>query len=85
MQGGPNVVGPNLFGVVGRAVAAHEGYQYSDAMKAFAEGGKVWDPATIDAYLANPKGVVPGTKMAFPGVKSEADRANVIAYLETLK
>ena len=81
-----NKVGPHLWGVVGRAVASASGYSYSDAMKAFSEGGsKVWDPATLDTYLADPRTVVPGTRMVFPGVKNEADRQNVIAYLETLK
>jgi cytochrome c2 len=83
--GGPNGVGPNLHGVVGRAVASHEGFAYSDAMKTFAEGGKVWDEATLSTYLGDPKGTVPGNKMAFPGVKKEEDRANVIAYLKTLQ
>ena len=83
-KGGPNRVGPHLFGVVGRPIASVAEFAYSDAMKTFGEGGKVWDDATLDAYLADPKGTVPGNKMAFPGVKSEADRANVIAYLKTL-
>ena len=83
-KGGPNRVGPHLFGVVGRPIASVADFTYSDAMKTFAEGGKVWDDATLDAYLADPKGTAPGNKMAFPGVKSEADRANVIAYLKTL-
>jgi cytochrome c len=83
--GGPNQVGPNLFGVVGRPIGSHADFNYSDAMKAFSEGGaKVWDEATIDAYLADPKGYVPGNKMAFPGVKKDTDRANMIAYLKTL-
>jgi cytochrome c len=54
-------------------------------MVAFSEGGaKVWDYDTLNVYLENPKGVVPGTKMIFPGAKAEEDRANVIAYLRTL-
>ena len=84
-EGGPNKVGPHLFGVVGRPVASVPDYAYSDAMKAFSEGGaKTWDAAVLDVYLADPRGVVPGSKMIFPGVKAEADRANVIAYLATL-
>lgn len=83
--GGPNKVGPNLHGVVGRPVASHEGYAYSDAMKKFSDGGnKHWDEATLNTFLTDPKGTVPGTKMAFPGVKNDADRANVIAYLKSL-
>jgi cytochrome c len=83
-KGGPNRVGPHLFGVVGRPIASVAEFSYSDAMKTFGEGGKVWDDATLDAYLADPRGTAPGNKMAFPGVKGEADRANVIAYLKTL-
>jgi cytochrome c2 len=79
-------VGPPLHGVVGRPVAAIADFAYSDAMKAFSEGGaKVWDDVTLDAYLVDPKGSVPGTKMVFTGIKAEADRANVIADLNTLK
>jgi cytochrome c len=84
-KGGPNKVGPHIFGVIGRPIASIPDYAYSPAMKAFSEGGaKHWDEATLDTYLADPRGIVPGTKMVFPGVKSEADRANVIAYLKTL-
>jgi len=77
-----NGTGPDLMGVVGRHPASEAGFAYSDGMKKFAEGGKVWDEATLSSYLADPKGVVPGNKMAFPGVKNDGDRANVIAYLK---
>ena len=77
-----NKVGPSLMGVVSRPVATVPGYTYSPAMKAFAEGGKVWDEATLTTYLADPKGVVKGTKMAFAGLKKPEDVANVIAYLK---
>jgi cytochrome c2 len=81
-----NKVGPHLFGVVGRPIASVSDYHYSDAMTNFSAGGsKVWDAATLDTYLADPRKVVQGTKMVFPGIQSEQDRANVIAYLETLK
>lgn len=84
-KGGPNQVGPNLFGVVGRPIATAADFNYSEAMKTFSEAGaKVWDEAALDTYLADPRGVVPGTKMAFPGVKKDDDRANLIAYLKTL-
>ncbi|HEU4499265.1 MAG TPA: cytochrome c family protein, partial [Sphingomicrobium sp.] len=83
---GPNQVGPHLFGVVGRPIASVPDFNYSDAMKAYSEGGaKVWDEASLDAYLADPKTTIPGNKMAFPGVKKDTDRANLIAYLNTLK
>jgi cytochrome c2 len=57
-------------------------FSYSSAMKA---ADKTWDPQTLNTYLENPMQVVKGTKMIFPGVKSETDRQNLIAYLETLK
>lgn len=79
---GKNGLGPSLFGVVGRKSASIEGYAYSDAMKS---ANKTWDAATLDAYLKDPKAVVPGNKMAFAGLPNDTDRANVIAYLETLK
>ncbi len=79
---GKNGVGPTLFGVVGRHSASVEGLKYSDAMKA---ANKTWDEATLDAYLTDPKAVVPRTKMTFPGLPKAEDRANVIAYLATLK
>jgi cytochrome c len=75
-------VGPTLFGVVGRKSATVAGFNYSDAMKA---ADKTWDPATLDTYLTSPKTLVPGTKMIFPGLPNADDRANVIAYLSTLK
>jgi cytochrome c len=75
-------IGPTLFGVVGRKSASVEGFSYSEAMK---KADKTWDPATLDAYLTNPKAMVPGTKMIFPGLPKAEDRANVIAYLATLK
>jgi cytochrome c len=77
--GGRNLVGPNLHGVLGRAAGAVEGYKYSAAMK---ESGVVWDRAALDRYLADPRGFVPKNKMAFPGLKDAAERADLIAYLE---
>ena len=75
-------IGPTLFGVLGRHSAGVEGFSYSEGMKA---ANKTWDLATLDAYLADPKGQVPGTKMVFAGLPKPEDRANVIAYLATLK
>ena len=79
---GQNKLGPSLWGVVGRHSAAVPGFAYSEAMKA---ADKTWDAATLDVYLTNPRGLVAGTKMIFAGLKEQADRENVIAYLETLK
>lgn len=78
---GTNSTGPHLDGVVNRAVASIAGFGYSDNMKA--HGGN-WDPEALQAFLANPKGVVAGTKMSFAGLPKPQDRANVIKYLETL-
>lgn len=77
-EGGKNATGPNLWAVVGRKQASVEGFKYSDAMMAL---GGMWDAATLDAFLADPKGTVPGTKMTFAGVKDATDRTNLIAWL----
>jgi len=79
---GKNGLGPSLFGVVGRPSASVDGFKYSDAMKA---ANKTWDEATLNTYLTDPKAAVPGNKMAFAGLPNPDDRANVIAYLSTLK
>jgi cytochrome c len=81
-EAGKNGVGPSLFGVVGRKAGSEAGFKYSPAMTA---KGVTWDAANIDAYLKDPKGFVPGNKMAFAGLPKDEDRANVIAYLETVK
>jgi cytochrome c len=81
-EGGKNLVGPNLFGVVGAKAARHAGYKYSKAMIA---SGLTWDEATLDTYLKKPRALVKKTKMTFVGLKKEKHRANVIAYLKTLK
>lgn len=76
-----NRVGPSLMGIIGRPVATYPGYSYSDAMKAFG-AGKVWDEATMAEYLPAPRADVPGTKMAFAGLKKPEDIADLIAYLK---
>ena len=76
---GRNGVGPNLHGIVGRAVASHPGFSYSGAMKA---RGGVWDEAALDAYLAAPMKNLPGTRMAFAGIPDAAERKALILYLE---
>jgi len=81
-EAGKNKLGPSLFGVVGRKSAALENFNYSEAMKKF---DHTWDEATLDQYLADPRGTVPETKMIFPGIKDKTERDDVIAYLETLK
>jgi cytochrome c len=79
---GSQAVGPHLDGVVGRTVASVDGFSYSDGMKA--HGGD-WTPEALFAFLSNPKKIVPGTKMAFAGLPKPEDRADVIAYLESVK
>ena len=79
-EGAKNAVGPVLNGIVDRKAGAYEGYNYSDANKS---SGITWDAATLDVYLKDPKAKVPGTKMAFPGLPNDKDRADVIAYLAT--
>lgn len=80
-KGGPNGLGPNLWGVF-NARAAHEpGYRYSDQLRA---AGIEWNDETLDRWLANPKAMVPGTKMFFGGVADPAKRRELIAYLKSL-
>jgi cytochrome c len=78
-EGAKNLVGPVLNGVVGRKAGSFPDYHYSDANKG---SGIIWDEATLKEYLKDPKAKVPGTKMVFPGLKSDDDIANVIAYLK---
>jgi len=78
----PALVGPPLWGVVGRRIASVEGYDYSPAMKAITG---TWDRATLDRFLTNTKAFVPGAKMEMGGVRSAADRAKVIDFLERLR
>ena len=80
LEPGKNLVGPSLAGVVGRKAGTEPGYDYSPAMK---QGGFVWDPATLDSYLTDPQKIVPGNKMPFAGLKTDQDRADVIALLSS--
>jgi cytochrome c len=75
-------IGPSLFGVVGRKAGTMEGVIYSPAMKEF---GKTWTTTELNNFLQGTAQAVPGTKMGYPGVSDPTDRANVIAYLTTLK
>jgi cytochrome c len=80
-KGGANKVGPNLYNVVGRPLASHEGFNYSGALKT--KGGN-WDYEALSAFLQNPKAAVPGTIMAFAGVAQAGERADILAYLRSL-
>jgi cytochrome c len=81
-KGAGNGVGPNLFGIVGRKAASLEGFEYSGPLKA---SGITWTSDKLTQWVAGPAKMVPGTKMAFPGITSKATQRDVVAYLETLK
>ncbi|WP_373355686.1 cytochrome c family protein [Pseudoroseicyclus sp. CXY001] len=81
VEPGENMTGPTLFGVVGRAVDAVEGYAYSGALEEHAD---VWSPENLNAFLEDPRGFAPGTKMTYSGLRSVEDRANIIAWLDSL-
>jgi cytochrome c len=78
---GTNGTGPFLNGIVDYPKAAHDGFGYSDALLAMA--GESWTPENLDAFLLNPRGYAPGTKMSFAGLPSQTERVNLIAYLAT--
>ncbi|MDX2074156.1 MAG: cytochrome c family protein [Alphaproteobacteria bacterium] len=84
-QGGKNGVGPNQWGLFGAACGHRADYSYSDAIKALHSKGMKWDEQTLSEFLANPKKFAPGNKMSFAGIKNPQDRANLIAYLKTLR
>jgi cytochrome c len=79
--GAPAVIGPNLNGVVGRRVASAAGFDYSEALRGV---GGSWDRERIDRFLTDPLAFAPGTKMGFVGIADPVERADVIAYLESL-
>jgi cytochrome c len=79
-KGGPNRVGPNLYGIVGDHKGEGRGFNFSAAMKA--KGG-TWTDQDLNQFIANPKGFVPGTAMGFAGIPKDSERADVIAYLHT--
>ena len=78
-----NKVGPSLLGVMNRKVASVADYNYSESMKEYGASGAIWDEKTLDVYLTDPKAVVAKTKMAFPGLKDQISRENLIAFLKT--
>lgn len=83
-EGGKNRTGPNLYNIVGRAIAMDETFKYSAAMRAHATAKSTWSFDNLAAYLANPKAAVPGNKMAFAGVKKPKQIADLLLYLRSL-
>ncbi|KAH6896957.1 cytochrome c [Thelonectria olida] len=77
--GGANKIGPALHGLFGRQTGSVDGYSYTDANK---KAGVTWSEETLNPYLENPKKYIPGTKMAFGGLKKEKERKDLIAFLK---
>ena len=73
--------GPSLYQIIGRPAGAIAGFDYSDAMRDKGAAGLVWDAATLERYIADPEGVVPGTRMIVPPLRDARERADLIAYL----
>ena len=82
-KGGANKIGPNLFGIMAVNIAAVPGYQFSQALAA--HKGEKWDPEKLNVWLFRPQDFAKGTKMSFPGLPKVQDRADVVAYMESLK
>lgn len=81
LEDGANGTGPHLYGIVGRAVDAVDGFNYSGALEAVAD---VWTPENLNLFIENPRGFAPGTKMSYNGMADIEDRANLIAYLQSI-
>ena len=77
-------IGPHLVKIMGRTAGAVQGFQYSKALQKKAEEGLVWDETAMDAFLKSPRKYLKGTKMAFAGLRSEAQRQDIIAYFKSL-
>ena len=78
LEAGKKMVGPSLHGLIGRKAGSVPGYTYSPAMK---NAAVTWDDDTLSKYLTDPKALIPGDKMAFPGVKDQSQLTDLLAYL----
>lgn len=81
LEAGANGTGPYLYGVVGREIAVADGFGYSGALSSIDQS---WTPENLDGFLAAPKDWAPGTTMGFAGLRKPEDRANVIAYMDSI-
>ncbi len=84
-DGAQNRVGPQLNGIIGRAVASVADFSYSKGMTEYAKAQPNWSDEALASYLENPRKVVKGTRMSFAGLRKQSDRDDVIAYLKTFK
>ncbi len=82
-KGAKDRIGPHLNGIFGRQAGVHEGFAYSAAMERMSNDGLVWTFETLDAYIDNPRALVSKTRMSYPGMKDEQQRADLLAYLRT--
>lgn len=83
-EGGANKVGPNLYDIVSRPVASHEGFNYSTTLADLGAAGEVWSYEALNHFLAAPRDYAPGTAMSYAGMKDDQDRADMVAWLRTL-
>lgn len=83
--GGRAGVGPNLHGIIGKKAGQAEGFRYSVSLKEKADAGLIWDEATLRKYIINPKDVVPGGSMSYPGLRNEQQLNDLIAYIAAQK
>lgn len=82
--GSANKTGPMLYNTIGMQIATHEDFAYSDVLVEYGAEGRTWTYEAMDEFLESPKGFAPGTKMTFAGLRSEKERADLLAYMQTL-
>lgn len=82
--GSANKTGPMLYNTIGMQIATHEGFAYSDVLVEYGAEGRTWTYEAMNEFLESPKGFAPGTKMTFAGLRSEKERADLLAYMQTL-